>query len=86
MKVIILLLPVGSFCCINVAYSADRHSHSGVEATSDKQYLTDAITVPNCGTFQIPELYFYLSFRNLKLPRAENVCRIVELHLETPVS
>jgi len=38
MVVIILSLPVGSFCHINVAYPADRHSHGGVEATSDKQY------------------------------------------------
>jgi hypothetical protein len=38
---IILSLPVGSFCHINVAYPADRNSHGGVEATSDKQYFTE---------------------------------------------
>jgi len=37
MKVIILSLPVGSFCRIAVAYPADRHSHGGVEGTSDRQ-------------------------------------------------
>jgi hypothetical protein len=40
MKVIILSLPVGSFCRINVAYPADP--------TRDKQYLADTLSILNC--------------------------------------